>query len=111
MFFIAGEDFVRERTADGRQAAWIVPSLPRLRRIWKLSTQSHQQEWQNHFGEYILFLTPFQKFEEKVNWFYFWQPVGFVTFATRASAEGAKQDLQVTTFFPLFFFGGGCRID
>ena len=26
------------------------------------------------------------------------QPVGFVTFATRASAEAAKQDLQVGSF-------------
>ena len=49
-FFCIGEDFVRERSADGRQTAWIVPSLSRLRWIRKLSIESDEQERQNNFG-------------------------------------------------------------
>ena len=73
--------------------------------LWRFSAQSHQQKWKNVLSKYMIWL---------IFWITFWiifivsvneviystflclQPVGFVTFNTRAGAESAKQDLQVS---------------
>lgn len=45
---------------------------------------------------YVLVITSFQI---KITFFFIqFQPVGFVTFHTRAGAEAAKQDLQVIIY-------------
>lgn len=62
----SGEDAVRQRVADGRQTARVVPALSRLRRLRELAAQSHQQERQDHFGTrqtaFICFLLAFLLF-------------------------------------------------
>ena len=76
--------------------------------LWRFSAQSHQQKWKNVLSKLMIWLIFWIKFLISIiifivsAWRYIiylflcLQPVGFVTFNTRAGAESAKQDLQVS---------------
>lgn len=94
-FPFSGEDTVCKWLTNGRKAAWVVLIVQSLWRLRRVIVESDQQEWKDSIGELIWKSTDLHE-----NLIYHFglvcQPVGFVTFNTRAGAEAAKQDLQVS---------------
>lgn len=90
-----GTDTVRQRIAHGRKAARVVLIVQSLWRLRRIAVEGDQQEWQDSFGKFNELTANCLKPDFDIVLFSS-QPVGFVTFNTRAGAEAAKQDLQVS---------------